>query len=305
MLADRDYMREPARSEPLRATTKLIIANVACFIIFNIFGDISRKPDLQHLLYLSQDGVMHGYVWQFFSFQFLHSNLLHLLFNCVGLYFFGRLVEDRLTRVRFLQLYIISGLLGGVAQVLAGLVSTKFGGAVLGASAGVSALLAAFSLMYWHQRFKVLLFFFIPVEITGQFLFWLGLGSSLAGIALAGLVTSSGSNIAHVAHLGGFFAAFLFINKDGQPAPLSEWFDRRSTTRRPKTLVNAGAGMRKPSAWGGASSASSREEEAPQEDFISKEVDPILDKISAKGIHSLTEQERKILDKARSKMAKK
>lgn len=46
------------------------------------------------------------------------------------------------------------------------------------------------------------------------------------------------------------------------------------------------------------------EEEVPSEEFISKEVDPILDKISAHGIQSLTERERKILEKARSKMAK-
>ncbi|MEW6160504.1 MAG: DUF6576 domain-containing protein [Verrucomicrobiota bacterium] len=42
----------------------------------------------------------------------------------------------------------------------------------------------------------------------------------------------------------------------------------------------------------------------PSDEFISREVDPILDKISAHGIHSLTERERKILEAARAKMAK-
>jgi len=42
--------------------------------------------------------------------------------------------------------------------------------------------------------------------------------------------------------------------------------------------------------------------EVAEGDFMSREVDPILDKISRQGIHSLSERERKILDKARSKM---
>jgi hypothetical protein len=60
---------------------------------------------------------------------------------------------------------------------------------------------------------------------------------------------------------------------------------------------------------GGKSDATGRRatpspEELPPEEFISKEVDPILDKISAHGIQSLTERERKILDAARKKMQK-
>jgi len=45
-------------------------------------------------------------------------------------------------------------------------------------------------------------------------------------------------------------------------------------------------------------------EEVPSSDFISREVDPILEKISAHGIHSLTDRERQILENARSRMAK-
>jgi len=303
MLADRDYMRDPVRSEPMRATTTLIIANVACFIVFNIFVEISRNRELQDLLYLSKDGLKKGYIWQVLTFQFLHGNLLHLLFNGVGIYVFGRLVEERMAPVRFLQLYFISGIIGGLVQVLGGLFSAKFAGPVIGASAGVSALLAAFSLMFWHQQFKVLLFFFIPIELTGKFLFTLGLAASLIGLGLALIATTPGQSIAHLAHLGGFFAAFLFVSKDGGPARIREWISDVSDRRRQKTLVPAGK-ARKYGRWEAEKPAAAQEEELPPDQFISKEVDPILDKISSKGIHSLTEQERKILEKARSKMAK-
>lgn len=303
MLADRDYMREPVRSEPLRLTTKLIIANALCFVIFNIFGNIAENEGLKKLLYLSADGLKHGRIWQLLTFQFLHDGLLHLLFNGLGLYFFGRLVEERMPAKRFLQLYFLAGTLGGLAQVLAGWAFPPFDRAVLGASAGVSALIAAFSLMFWHQHFKVLLFFFIPVDMSGRFVFWAALASSVIGLGLASIAKTPGDSIAHWAHLGGFFTAFLFVAKDGYPPRLGQWIANRSTARRPKTLVNAGAVAKKPSPWSSAP-VTVHEEELPPEEFISKEVDPILDKISAKGIHSLTERERKILEKARSKMSK-
>jgi hypothetical protein len=51
-------------------------------------------------------------------------------------------------------------------------------------------------------------------------------------------------------------------------------------------------------------SATSLAEELPPAEFISREVDPILEKISARGIHSLTEHERKVLEAARSRMAR-
>ena len=48
---------------------------------------------------------------------------------------------------------------------------------------------------------------------------------------------------------------------------------------------------------------SSKPPELTEEEFISREVDPILEKISAHGIHSLTEKERKILESARSRLS--
>ena len=77
------------------------------------------------------------------------------------------------------------------------------------------------------------------------------------------------------------------------PLPWENWFARKQSTTN-----------RAASAAGFDLSSSSKEEEPHSEDFISKEVDPILDKISAHGIHSLTDRERKILEKARAAMAK-
>jgi hypothetical protein len=69
---------------------------------------------------------------------------------------------------------------------------------------------------------------------------------------------------------------------------------------RPRELVNAPAG----SFWKKAKPRPDDEPPLPTGDFITKEVDPILDKISAHGIQSLTDRERRILEAARAKMAK-
>lgn len=299
MLADRDYMREPTRAEPMRVTTGLILLTGIAFFCQILF-DFDRNQHLRDIFYLSKAGILQGKVWQLLTFQVMHSGLLHILFNMLGLYFFGRPVEERMERKQFLKLYFISGVIGGLVQLMAGAVFPKFGGPIVGASAGVTAVMAAFSLMFWHERFRVLLFFILPLELTGQFFFWLILASSVIGIGL-GAISSAGPGIAHFAHLGGFFAAFLFVPGAARRFRMPDWMPSRENRRRPEEFVNVGgeAGSRM---W--SKRRPPVEEEVPSEEFISKEVDPILDKISAHGIQSLTERERKILEKARSKMAK-
>src|SRR5207245_1735727 len=76
--------------------------------------------DLQKYCGLSNDGLAHGRLWQLVTFQFLHWGPLpwHLLFNCLGLYFFGREVEQAIGPSSFLRLYFFSGVAGGLLQSL-------------------------------------------------------------------------------------------------------------------------------------------------------------------------------------------
>src|SRR4030095_9612878 len=92
-----------------------------------------------------------GRVWQLVTFQFLHSAPWpwHVLFNCLGLYFFGRSVESMIGAKKFLVLYLISGVMGGLLQVLTTTVLPKHADLpVVGASAGVSGIIAIFCMFY-------------------------------------------------------------------------------------------------------------------------------------------------------------
>ena len=306
MLEDRDYMRQPSFESRRSVTVILIIVNVAAFILQSAsylkFPAASAHAPLptDHLFALSLDGLKQDhYFWQLITFQFMHGGIVHLLLNCWMLYVFGRAVEEVLGARNLLVLYLTSGVLGGLLQMLGELILERIlpdhvGGAVVGASAGVFGLVAAFATLYPERPLTLLLLFIIPVNMRAKYLL---LGSAL--LAVYGTVFPFGG-IAHAAHLGGMFMGIAYVRQIVHWQ--WNWLNFRRPPRRvpPREMVRVNAGeasvwLRRPTAT---------PEELPPAEFISKEVDPILDKISAHGIHSLTERERKTLEAARKKMEK-
>jgi membrane associated rhomboid family serine protease len=295
MLEDRQYMRRPSFGHRRSATIALIVLNILLFIAQNILEN--RWPQLHAYLALSVDGLRHGYLWQLLSFQFLHSTIGHLLFNCFAIFMFGRSVEEAVGQKPFLALYFCSGVIGGLFQSLSNII---FGQAasVVGASAGAFGLTAAYAVLFPDS--VILLLFILPVPAR----FFLIIGAIIAGLGITPatehlVVPLTGPNVAHAAHLGGLITGILFV-RYAVHWRLS-WPRMQRPGRSPvRRLVKVHS--QKPSGWG--IDRSHPEEELPAEEFVSKEVDPILDKITAHGIHSLTERERRILEKARSKIGK-
>jgi membrane associated rhomboid family serine protease len=247
-------------------------------------------------LALSLPGLAHGYVWQFLTFQFLHGGLFHLLCNLIVLFFFGRALEEHLGRNRFLRLYLISGVLGGLLQMIfAAAVPQHFGGPVVGASAGVFGLVAAFATLFPDRTITLLLFFVIPVSMRARTLLWFGIGLAVFGILIPA------DRVAHAAHLGGIAAGWGYIYwlVQGHGWRI-RWTVGGSSSRRPRILVGTASSKR--ASWHRAATATG--EDLPPEEFMSREVDPILDKISAHGFQSLTERERQILERARARFSR-
>lgn len=298
MLEDRDYMRQPEYgSGGVSLTVVLVVVNTAIFLAeLMIFNNPRGADFIDNYMALSLGGLEQGYVWQLLTYQFLHGGWLHLIFNMLAIFFFGRPVEMALGRSRFLALYLASGLIGGLCQMVAAFAwPGYFGGAVVGASAGACGLVAAFAVMNWWERFTLLVYF-IPVTMRGRTLLWWSLG-----LAVVGIVLTPHSNIANVAHLGGILTGTLFVSQIVQGR--WSWPKRGTPSSRPAAprefaVSRAGKGK----FWRSAGGQS--DEELPTDEFVKNEVDPILDKISAHGIQSLTAREREILEKARSKMVK-
>jgi membrane associated rhomboid family serine protease len=292
MLEDREYMRQPAYLERrISFTIALLIANALVFLAQLLVAQMFlRGTQIEvHYFALSLAGLKSGYLWQLVTFQFMHAGWLHLIFNSVAIFFFGRPVETALGRGRFLAIYFSSGILGGVVQMLFALMFQSFDAPVVGASAGAYGLVAAFAVLHWMERFT-LLFYFIPVTLRGRTLLWGTL--ALAGIGLADRT----SGVANAAHLGGILTGFFYVRQIVQGRwPRWEFPARR---REPREFAAASKVKNKLQ----SSTASGSREDFSTDEFLKNEVDPILEKISAQGIQSLTARERQILETAREKI---
>jgi len=252
-------------------------------------------PVLRSFLHFSTArGFLRLEFWRFIGFQFLHADLGHVLFNMIGLFFFGPMVERYLGSKRYLAFYLLCGIFGACAYLLlnlAGFVVHDVVGAsfripgllldspttpLIGASAGVFGVLMAGAFI--APNTTVLLFFIIPMRLrTLAYLF-----TALAAYkVLVGAMNAGGE----AGHLGGAFAGFYFIR---HPKHLHGFFDILGrvdpTSHHYRGKPSAARAVKKMrGAPAGASMA---------------EVDRILDKVHDRGLASLSEKEKRILREA-------
>jgi membrane associated rhomboid family serine protease len=291
MLEDRSYMRESSDDPRHSLSLLLIVVLIAVFVLqYALF--FYAGFDILPYGGLSNAGLAKGKIWQLVTFQFLHWGPWpwHLLFNCLGLYFFGREVEQAVGRSSFLRLYFVSGISGGLLQSLTTfLLPNHPDVSVVGASAGVLGLVAAFAALFPERDLMFWILFF-PVRLKAKYLLWFSALLSIYGTIIPF------DNVAHAAHLGGIAAGLAYLRWGMQAESFLAQRRRNRPRLRPRELMKVPLGK---APW---QRAKGEAVEMTRDEFISQEVDPILDKISAHGIHSLTPRERQILEAARAKM---
>ena len=299
MLEDRDYMRQPDYgTSRVSWTVVLLIVNAVAFAVECLVYGYPPAIGEGNLFALSVDGIKSGFVWQFLTFQFMHAGLLHILLNSFAIYFFGREIERQIGPLKFLTLYFSSGIIGGVVQVLGGLVwPSHFGTAVVGASAGGMGLMAAFAALYPEELLTIFIYFF-PVTMRAKYLLWgIAALSALCILFPTSIFTLLlGQNVSSAAHLGGMGMGLLYVRFILQ----GHWFHFKNPLRRERPREPVPTHSREKKFWRSAPP----EEEVPTDQFLQNQVDPILDKISAHGIESLTAREREILQSAHKKMTR-
>jgi len=185
-------------------TSALLAANVAVFLL-QLAGGL---PLIEHFALWppAGSGPRSGppfELWQLVTYSFLHGGMLHLGFNMLALYTFGRDVERLFGSRWFLQYYAASV----VAAALCHLVVSAWMGAepipTVGASGGVYGLLLAFG-VYFPRRTLILLF--PPIPLPARVFVVL-----FAALELYFGVTGTASGVAHFAHLGGMLGGWLMI----------------------------------------------------------------------------------------------
>jgi rhomboid family protein len=261
---------------------RLLVANLLVFLLqVTILG-----PRFQAWLVFSPVDAL-ARPWTFATYMFLHGGLLHLAFNLLALFVFGPPVEERMGGGSFFGYYLLCGLGGAMLSYALARVIPVHG--VLGASGAIYGVALAFAWYWPDQRIYV---FPLPVPIPVKWLVAFLVAMSLL-LAWAGAT----DGVAHLAHLGGFAAGFLYLKAQDWRLVRAERHLRRVS--EPSLQVHrAGQAVRRSGGRELRDRPTARPPDRPQQ----AEIDRVLDKISAHGMASLTPAERKFLAEMSRKM---
>ncbi len=284
---DRDYYRQPRRSPwlvaPRSVTATLIVINVAIFLVdYVLLPEASRGTLRWHLKVSVETLTLPAFWWrwwQFLTYGFIHAyRPEHIVMNMLGLWFFGRAIEERYGSKEFLRLYLTMLVFSSVLWVtVSKLQGAPAGDSIIGASGAVTGTIILFALNY--PQAQVAFFFVLPMPA------WFMGVLLVAGDAYGAISRPEGSRVAFVAHLAGAAFALLYFRQGWNLGRLlrlpSFW---RVLKRRPRLRIHV-------------------PEEKDKE--LSSEVDRILAKISREKESSLTRKERRTLKNASRQYQKK
>ena len=238
----------PLRTDcPMRRTPwmnwGLIAANIAVFLATRDYG--SGALLTYHGMPIKEAWALNPRnpaIWQYFTYQFLHENWLHILGNMLFLYIFGNNINDRLGHIGYLGFYLAGGVVAGIGHCL------FEAGSVIGASGAVAAVTGAFLILLPRSNITIFYFFFIfgEAEIPGL---WFVLFTFLMDVvgAIHPEWLGGGEAIAHAAHISGtLFGALLCLGLLSVGLLPRDQFDvlglvaRWNRRRQYRTLVKEG-----------------------------------------------------------------
>lgn len=179
-------------------TKNILLINVLLFV----FTTYIIKPiNLNHYLDLYYFTLPGFKPHQFITHMFMHADLRHLFFNMLGLYMFGSLLESVWGSKRFINFYLLCGIVAALSQFLFCYVSGQ-PAVLLGASGAVSGLLGATGVLFPNR--EVYLYFFpVKVKYLVPFFFAVSWYSGYQSLA--------SDNTAHFAHVGGLVAGIIIV----------------------------------------------------------------------------------------------
>jgi membrane associated rhomboid family serine protease len=284
----------------------LLIINGVVFLFQILFGEvmIGGVPGnyiLNKWFALNPLGAGANFqIWQLITYQFMHGGFGHIFFNMFALWMFGMEIENLWGSKKFLFYYLLCGVAAGISQLFLPPLLGAPPGLTIGASGAIYGVLIAFGLLFPNRY--IYIYFLLPIKAK----YLIGFLIALEFL----LVNSAGSNIAHLAHLGGALAGFLFILLDNSiDAPFKRSLGGRSSYSSGSSFTNPFSGIsdKIKKRYGNIENAKyydirDKKENKDEDKITQEEIDKILDKISESGYQNLTEREKKILFEASKKM---
>jgi len=275
---------------------RLIVINVCVFLILvavnitKLFEVDITGTLLRYVATTAQLDRLVNYFWTPFTYMFVHADFLHILFNMLILYWFGRIFLSYFSAKNLGSLYILGGLAGAVLFILAFNTIPLFikmnGSPMWGASASVMAIVFAAAFYRPNQEVSLFIFGRVKIIYIALILFVLDF------IGITGTDNPGG----HVAHIGGALVGFIFAKQYMQGRDITRWMNR---------IIDSIANLFK----SGPSRKMKVKHKKTETDYEynhrrkneSEEIDRILDKIKASGYTSLSAEEKKRLFDASNK----
>ena len=269
---------------------KIILINVIFFVSMSILQVVFTLSGLTSLFVILLNKLMlpaelKTFIfqpWSLISYFFLHMNFMHILWNMLFLYWFGKIIHDNIGNNAIISLYVLGGIIGGlfymalynIIPYYSEMVSESL---MLGASAGVFSVVVGSATLLPNYTFYLL--FLGPVRIKYIALFYV----------LLSFLDVSGNNAGgEIAHLGGAFIGFLYIKQLQNGINMGEGIinfinyfssEKRKTKRKADNVSS----------------------ESNRDNISQDEIDKILDKISDSGYSSLSKKEKEKLFNASKK----
>ncbi len=206
------YFNQPPMSRYVRI---ILIAIVSVFVLDTVVRQ-ATQIHISALLGFSPERFFKNYfLWQIFTYPFLHGGLTHLFFNGLVLYTLGSQLEYRWGSKKFLNYFFWTSTGGAILHSLMWALALMFFPdkadslgriPVVGASGGLYGLFVAFGMLYGESRVHV--FFVFPLKAKHFVML-------LLGTELFSSVFYTDSGVAHLVHLGGLFAGYLLLKWKG------------------------------------------------------------------------------------------
>lgn len=282
------------------AHAQLIIINVVIFLVIgviSVIGLVSKATELSDFIYrqFTIPPTFAEYLtrpWTLVTYMFAHDrwDIFHILFNMLGLYWFGKLFVEYLGSDKLVAVYISGGLAGGLLYLLMFntvpffVERSGFNGMV-GASAAVFAVMVAAATLLPNYTFFLL--FFGPIRIKYIAAIY---------VVISFLGTTQDNAGGNIAHLGGALIGFVYIKQLQAGVNWGLWITvtidwfKDLFKSKPKVKVTYRGEER-----------TSKKPSAPTSKASQAEIDVILDKISDRGYESLTKEEKEKLFNASKK----
>ncbi len=205
--SSRPYVNRYIPSNRFPAGLKwLLVVNVGVFVLDWILRASPVSLFFRNFALVPAQVVQTFAIWQLVTYMFLHSGIMHILWNMLGLWMFGAPLERIWGTQRFLRFYFACGISAGLTVVF---LSYMFGGinaATVGASGAIYGILMAYGLVFPDQT--ILFGFLIPMKSK---YFVMIIGGIVFLQSYTATVGGQPSGVAVVAHLGGLVAAYLLL----------------------------------------------------------------------------------------------